>query len=84
MSDVSSADKPVNCADCQSEEWRERGVEETTLLLISSTYSTERHTRSHIDRQFTVSWREVCFECSEEVPQCYSHTTSSISRFLYL
>lgn len=31
------------------------GVKEATLLPISFTYSTERHTRSHTDHQFQLA-----------------------------
>lgn len=51
---VSSADKPENCADCWSEEWKERSMRGNCACNLIHSFS-RRHTRSHSDHQATVN-----------------------------
>lgn len=71
--DASSADKPEIVLTARVRN-RKAGVKEATLLPISFTYSTERHTRLHTDHQFTVSWLGGLLWVFWRIPQCYSRT----------
>lgn len=71
--DASSADKPGNCADCQSEEWKGRSKRGNSASNLIHLFHRKAHKVTHRP-SIPVSWLGGLLWVSWSIPQCYSRT----------